>query len=133
MKLNVVAMALLILGALVFSGCAKTADPNRPVAKIQKEVATMSSADLETNARLYATAIRTEKASIMKIQDRIRKMPMDQVFQNKGVTRNIALIGRRAEALFERYRIYVQAFQEKGGDVSKVQLENSMNPKENAT
>jgi hypothetical protein len=123
MKLNVVAMTLLVLGALACSGCAKTADPKRPVEKIQKEAMTMSNADLEMNARLYAAAIRAEKAAIMKIQDRIRKMPVDQVFNNKGMTRDIARIGRRAEALFVRYRIYVKALQEKGGDLSKVQIE----------
>ena len=78
---------------------------------------------LESYASAYAAAIRAQKAEIEKIQKQIQKMPVEQVFNNKSMTRHIARIGRDAEALFERYRIYVQAFQEKGGDVTKVQLE----------
>lgn len=123
MKLKFIPLALLLLTALALSGCAKTADPKRPLEKIQTEVVSMSVADLESNAKLYATAIRAEKASIMKVQEQIRKMPMDKVFTNKSMVRDIAETGRRAEALFERYQIYVKAFQEKGGDLAKVQIE----------
>ena len=120
--------ALLVIVALTFSGCAKTADPKRPIEKIQKEAISMSVADLESNAALYAAAIRAEKARIMKVQEQIRKMPVDQIFNNKSMTRDIAMTGRRAEALFDRYRIYVKALQEKGGDLSKVQLELGQPP-----
>ena len=83
----------------------------------------MPVAQLESHAVAYAAAIRAQKAEIAKIQQQIQKMPVDKVFSDKTLTRNIADIGRRAEALFDRYRIYVTALQAKGGDLSKVQIE----------
>jgi hypothetical protein len=114
---------LLVLMLMPFTGCAKKVDPKRPVDKIRKEVVSMPLAELQTRAADYAAAIRAQKAEIEKIQKQIQKMPMEKVFNNTSMTRHIAAIGREAEALFERYRIYVQAYQEKGGDLSKVQIE----------
>lgn len=123
MKFRVIPVFLLVLMLIPFTGCAKKVDPKRPVEKIQKEVVSMPLAELEVRAAAYAAAIRAQKAEIEKIQKQIQKMPMDKVFNNKSMTRHIAEIGREAEALFERYRIYAQAFQEKGGDLAKVQIE----------
>ncbi len=105
------------------SGCAPKADPKRPIEQIQQSVTTMPVAEIESYAIAYAAAIRAQKAEISKIQTRIQAMPVDKVFNDQGLTRRIAEIGRKAEALFERYRIYVKALEEKGGDLSKVKLE----------
>ena len=125
MKFRVIPVFLLALMLIPFMGCAKKVDLKRPVEKIQKEAASMSVTELESFASAYAAAIRAQKAEIEKIQQRIQKMSMDKVFSDKSMTRHIAEIGREAEALFERYRIYVKVFQEKGGDLSKVQIEPS--------
>jgi len=117
------AVLSLIIFLAFLSGCAQKVDPKRSVEKIQKEVVSMPVAQLESYAVAYAAAIRAQKAEIEKIQQKIQKMPMDKVFSNGSMTRDIANIGRRAEALFDRYRIYVAALQEKGGDLSKVQIE----------
>ena len=123
MKSRIIPVLLLTLMLIPFTGCAKKVDPNRPIEKIQKEAVAMPVAQLESHATAYAAAIRAQKAEIAKIQLEIQKMPMEKVFNNKALTRKIADIGRRAEALFERYRIYVVAMQEKGADLSKVQIE----------
>lgn len=123
MKFRVISVFLLALTLISFTSCVKKADPNRSIEKIRKEVTAMPLAALETQASDYAAAIRAQKAEIAKIQQEIQKMPMDKVFSNKSMTRRIAQIGHEAEALFERYRIYVKAFQEKGGDVAKIQIE----------
>ncbi len=128
MKCKVIPIAILVLMVGAFSGCAKTADPKRPLEKIQSEVVSMPMATLESNAQLYAVAIRVEKAKITNIQEQMRKMPVQQLFSDKKMTREIAAIGQRAEALFDRYQIYVKAFQEKGGDLSKVQIETGQTP-----
>ena len=86
----------------------------------------MPLAELEVHAFAYAAAIRAQKAEIEKVQQQIQKMPMDKVFSDKSMTRHIAEIGREAEALFERYRVYAQAFQEKGGDITKIQIEPAL-------
>lgn len=108
---------------LFCSGCAPKADPKRSIEKIQQSVVTMPVAEIESYAMAYAAAIRAQKAEITKIQSRIQTMPVEKVFNDQGLTRRIAEIGRKAEALFERYRIYVKAVEEKGGDLSKVKLE----------
>jgi hypothetical protein len=105
-----------------FTGCAKKADPKRPIEKIQKEVVSMPLTELESRASSYAAAIREKRAEIQKIQQEIQRMPMDKVFDNKSMTRRIVEIGREGEALIQRYRLYAQAFQQKGGDLSKVQI-----------
>ncbi len=114
---------LLALMLIPFLGCAKKADPKRSVEKIRKEVVAMPLAQLEAQASDYAAAIRAQKAEIESIQQKIQRMPIDKIFSNKSMTRRIAEIGRTAEALFERYRIYAQAFQEKGGSLAKIQIE----------
>lgn len=125
MKLRVFPFLLLALALVSCTGCVKKVDPKRPVEKIQAEAAFMSVAQLESYATAYAAEIRAQKAEIAKIQQQIKKIPVEKFFDNKTMTREVAAIGRRAEALFERYRIYVNAFQEKGGDLSKVQIEPS--------
>jgi len=126
MKFRAIPVFLLALMLIPLLGCAKKADSKRSIEKIQKEVVAMSLAQLEVQAFEYAAAIRAQKAEIEKVQQQIQKMPMDKVFTNKSMARHIAEIGREAEALFERYRIYAQAFQEKGGDVTKIQIEPAL-------
>ena len=123
MRFRNIPVFVLVLGLVSMTGCAKQADPKRPIEKIQKEVVTMSVAELESRAAAYAAAIRGEKTEIRRIQQKIQQMPVEKFFNNKGMTNKIADIGRRGEALFERYQIYVKALQEKGGDLSKVQIE----------
>jgi cytochrome c556 len=119
-KISAVILALLLT---LSAGCAQKADPKRSIEKIQQQVATMSLAQLEKEASDYAAAIRAQKAAIEVIQQKIQKMPLEKAFGSNSMTRRIAEIGRTAEALFERYRIYAQAYQEKGGDFAKIQIE----------
>ncbi len=123
MKFRVVAVFFLALMLISLPGCAKKTDSKRSIEKIRKAVVSMPLTQLEVQASDYAAAIRAQKTEIAKIQQEMQKMPMDKVFSNKSMTRRIAQIGREAEALFERYRIYAQAFQEKGGDIAKIQIE----------
>ncbi len=123
MKFRIIPVFILALMLIPSLGCAKKADPKRSIEKIQKEVVPMPVFQLESYASAYAAAIQAQKVEISKIQQLIQKMPMDKVFNDKSMTRRIAEIGREAEALFERYRIYAQAFQEKGGDIAKIQIE----------
>ena len=123
MRFRNIPVFVLVLGLVSMTGCAKQADPKRPIEKIQKEVVSMPVAELESHAAAYAAAIRLQKSEIRKIQQEIQKMPVEKFFNTKSLTGKIADIGRRAEALFERYRIYVQALQDKGGDLSKVRID----------
>lgn len=121
---NRVFLATVVLGlALGCSGCAKQADPNRPLDQIQKEVETMSVQDLEKNAQTYAEALKVQKAELDKIKAKMVTLPVDKIFSNNFMTNKISKIGRKAEALFERYLVYVVKLREKGADLSRVQLD----------
>lgn len=116
-------MYLLALMLISFLGCAKKADPKRPIEKIQKEVVSMSLAQLEARASEYAAAFRMKKAEMQKIEREIQRIPLDKFFDSKSMTRRIKEIGQEGEALIQRYRIYAKAFGEKGGDFAKIQIE----------
>lgn len=122
MKFRMVPVFFLAVILISFAGCAKKVDPEKSIEKIRKEVVSMSLAELEDHATAYAAAIRAQKAEIEKAKLQIQKMPMEKVFNDKSLTRHIAEVGRKAEALFERYRIYAQAYQEKGGDIARIKL-----------
>ncbi len=123
MKFRMIPAVILALLLTLFAGCTPKADPKRSIEKIQQQVTSMSLAQLEKEAADYAAAIRAQKAAIEVIQQKIQKMPLEKAFGNNSMTRRISEIGRTAEALFERYRIYAQAYQEKGGDFAKIQIE----------
>lgn len=125
MKFRVIPVCLLALMLIPFTGCAKKADPKRSIEKIQKEIVSMPFAGLESRASAYAAALRVKRAEIQKIQQQIQKMPMDKFFDNKPMASRIAEIGRDGEALLQRYRLYAQAYQQKGGDFTKIQIESS--------
>jgi hypothetical protein len=119
---SVFAITLMVIG-IGLSGCAKKADPNRPIDRIKKEVQTMPVKDLEASALLYANELKAQKAELDKLKAKMQALPIDQIFSNDFLTKKIAKIGRRAEALFERYMIYLGKLQEKGADLSKVRLD----------
>ena len=105
------------------SGCAKKADPNRSIEQIQKDVPTMSTEELESYAEAYAEALQEQKAKLSKIQEKMRTMPVEKIFENDFLTNRVKKIGHQGEALFDRYVIYMQALEERGADLSKFQLD----------
>lgn len=123
MKCRMLPVLLSAMILIPFPGCAKKADPKKPIERVRQEAAAMSLAQLETQASDYADAIRAQKLEIQKIQQKIAKMPMEKVFKDRSMTRRITEIGREAEALLARYQIYAQTYQAKGGDLSKIQIE----------
>jgi TolA-binding protein len=118
-------VAVLLCAAALPVGCSQKADPRRPLEKVRQEAASMNAAQLELRARAYVDEIEKQRAEIQKIQEKIRKMPLDKVFDNNFLQNDIKKIGRKAEALFERYLIYVNALKEKGGDLDKVRLKTA--------
>ena len=123
MKKQIFWVVITLVFVIGLSGCAKKADPNRSIDKIKKDVEAMSVEDLETNARIYADALMDQKAQLDKLKAKMATMPVDKIFSNKFMTKQVTKIGQKAEALFERYAIYVGKLQEKGADLSKVRLE----------
>ncbi|OQA56774.1 MAG: hypothetical protein BWY42_00805 [Candidatus Omnitrophica bacterium ADurb.Bin277] len=122
MKKNRICFVFVLALTIGFSGCAKKVDPEKPLEQIRKEAGAMSVAQLESYAQLYASEIEEQRAEIQKIQEKIKKMPLDKMFSNNFLQNDIKKIGRKAEALFERYIIYMEALKEKGGDTSGARL-----------
>ncbi len=123
MRRKTLQILLVILGLLtVMNGCTRKVDSERSIDKIKKDIETMSVAELEDYAMAYVSAIQSQRAQIQKIQEKIRKVPIEKFFSNQALQNDIKKVGRKAEALYVRYLLYVTALKQKGGDVTKVQL-----------
>jgi PBP1b-binding outer membrane lipoprotein LpoB len=123
MRRKTLQILLVILGLMVVvSGCTRKVDSERSVDKIKKDIETMSVAQLEDYAMAYVSEIQSQRAKIQKIQEKIRKIPIEKFFSDQALQNDIKKVGRKAEALYVRYLLYVTALKQKGGDVSRVQL-----------
>ncbi|OQA51706.1 MAG: hypothetical protein BWY44_00909 [Candidatus Omnitrophica bacterium ADurb.Bin292] len=123
MRRKTLQILLVILGLLtVMNGCTRKVDSERSIDKIKKDIEVMSVAELEDYAMAYVSAIQSQRAQIQKIQEKIRKVPIEKFFSNQALQNDIKKVGRKAEALYVRYLLYVTALKQKGGDVTKVQL-----------
>ncbi|HOG24172.1 MAG TPA: hypothetical protein PK590_05950 [Candidatus Omnitrophota bacterium] len=123
MRRKTLQILLVVLGLLtVMNGCTRKVDSERSIDKIKKDIETMSVAELEDYAMAYVSAIQSQRAQIQKIQEKIRKVPIEKFFSNQALQNDIKKVGRKAEALYVRYLLYVTALKQKGGDVTKVQL-----------
>lgn len=124
MKFDHFVIAILIITFIVLAGCSKKIDLHKPLDQIKKEVQMMSIVELQNTAADYANAIKAQKAELNKITDEMKSLPIREIFsdKNKAIRRRLNHIQTEATALLERYQIYVKTFQEKGGDLSKVQI-----------
>ncbi|HPW76382.1 MAG TPA: hypothetical protein PLK73_00410 [Candidatus Omnitrophota bacterium] len=123
MRRKTLQILLVILGLLtVMNGCTRKVDSERSIDKIKKDIEVMSVAELEDYAMAYVSAIQSQRAQIQKIQEKIRKVPIEKFFSNQALQNDIKKVGRKAESLYVRYLLYVTALKQKGGDVTKVQL-----------
>ncbi len=123
MRRKTLQILLVVLGLLtVMNGCTRKVDSERSIDKIKKDIETMSVAELEDYAMAYVSAIQSQRAQIQKIQEKIRKVPIEKFFSNQALQNDIKKVGRKAESLYVRYLLYVTALKQKGGDVTKVQL-----------
>lgn len=123
MRRKTLQILLVVLGLLtVMNGCTRKVDSERSIDKIKKDIEVMSVAELEDYAMAYVSAIQSQRAQIQKIQEKIRKVPIEKFFSNQALQNDIKKVGRKAEALYVRYLLYVTALKQKGGDVTKVQL-----------
>lgn len=110
--------------ALIFSGCGKKADPNKPIDQVQKEAQTMNVQDLQKNAEAYARAIQSKKSQLEKESEKLKSLSPKDMLSDKGkeFRDNMAKVGNDVQELTKRYEIYAQAFAQKGGDMSKIKI-----------
>lgn len=125
MKLKNISVAILVLTLTGFAGCAKKADPNKPIDQIKEEVQILSVSDLQNTAAAYAKAIKVQKAELARITGEMKNLSPEEIFSDKAqsVKNRLSQVQTESAALMERYQIYVKKLQEKGTDLSKVQLD----------
>ncbi len=123
-KATLRAMGILASLFILVSGCAKKADPNKPIEQIQADVQKMSVSDLEANAKVYADAILAKKGEVEKVSDQMKQLKITELMGDKAkVLRDqLSKIGTDVSALTQRYDIYAKKYQELGGDVSKIKI-----------
>jgi PBP1b-binding outer membrane lipoprotein LpoB len=124
MKLALRSIALVLATSLLVFGCAKKADPNKPIDQIQKEVQNMSVSDLQSNALAYVDAIKAKKGEVTKVSDQLKALSPKELFSDKAKTirDQAASVTKEVNALTQRYEIYAKKFAEKGGDMAKIKL-----------
>lgn len=117
-------LAIFLLGVFVLQGCGKKADANKPVDQIQKEVQSMSKADLEKEAKAYVDAIMAKKADAEKVAEKIKSLSPTEMFSDKAksIKTELSEVQSQLSALTERYQIYARKYQEVGGDMSAIKL-----------
>ena len=114
----------ILVCSLAISGCGKKADTNKSVDQIHKEVEAMSVNDLEGYAKAYANEILAKKSDVEQLTQKLKSIPVTELFGDKAksLKDDLSKIGSDVSALSDRYQVYVQKFQEKGGDLSKVKI-----------
>ena len=117
---------ILMTVALVSTwGCAKKADVNKPIEKIQAEVQKMSIKDLESTANAYVKEITKKKTELNQVAEKIKSLsPKDLLGPKvKTVRDQVAKISSQISELTKRYQIYASKYQQLGGDISKIKVE----------
>ena len=114
-------VSLTICALAVFLCCGffgKQADISKSIDQIKKEVQGMSVSDLESRAKVYASAIKARKSDLEKIAAQIKAVAPKELFNGKakgikdcifrkgkeslpGIGRNTAARARRERALSE--------------------------------
>jgi len=124
MKTSHFAVALLSV-AVLFSGCGKKADPNKPIEAVQQEAQAMSAGDLQKSAEAYAEAISEKKEDLEKETEKLKGLTPQEMLGDKGreFKDSMSKIGSEVQELTKRYEIYAQQFAAKGGDMSKIKVE----------
>ena len=113
---------LLMLFAVImlFAGCSKKADENKPLSEVEAEAEKMSVAKLKSMAMEYKDAISAKKDEIEKVTGELKNIPIAEKLGNeaKQLTAEVENLTKSVSALNERFQIYYQKLKENGGDLS---------------
>jgi len=124
MKFRFSALCLLITAMVFTFGCAKKADPNKPIDQIKAEVEKMSVNDLQATAQAYAKEIKATQVEVDKVKEKFKGMsPMDLFGEKgKGIREQATKLASEVSELTKRYTIYADKLRAKGGDLSKIKI-----------
>ena len=113
---------LLVLLAVVmlFAGCSKKADENKPLSEVKAEAEKMSVDKLKSMAMEYKDAISAKKEEIEKVTGELKNIPVAEMLGNeaKELKAEIENLTKSVSNLNERFQVYYQKLKEKGGDLT---------------
>ncbi|MHC4395268.1 MAG: hypothetical protein ACYS1A_06395 [Planctomycetota bacterium] len=111
---------VLLAVALLFTGCGKKADENKPISEVEAEAEKLSADKLRSMAVQYKDAIAAKKDEIEKVTARFKDIPIAEKLgsEAKELQAEIGNLNKSVSALNERFQIYYQKLKEKGGDLS---------------
>jgi hypothetical protein len=124
MKRVLAAVMIVAAAGFLVTGCAKQADPNKPMDQIQKEVETMSVGDLQAYAKAYVIAVDKKKAELVRVGEKLKAVPLKDLFSEGAneLRKQSGAISKEISDLTQRYGIYAKKYAEKGGDLAKIKL-----------
>ncbi len=110
---------------LVFSGCSKKADENKPISQVQTEAEKMSAGELKATVLKYKDAIAAKKPEVEKMMAKLKDIPVDKLLGEEAATlkADAEKLNKSIAALKERMDIYYNKLKEKGGDLSGLSIE----------
>jgi hypothetical protein len=105
-------------------GCGQKADENKPMSEVKAEAEKMDSSELRAMATSYKEAITAKKGEMDKIAAKLKEIPVTEMLgeEAKGLKADIDNLNQSISALKERFDVYYDKLQEKGGDTSGLQI-----------
>ena len=121
---NISLYLLFVVCLLVAVGCGKKADENKPISEVKAEAEKMSAGDLRTMAMKNKEAITAKNNEVEKLATKLKEVPATEMLgeEAKGLKAETENLQKSISALQERFKIYYEKLEEKGGDVSGLKI-----------
>jgi hypothetical protein len=112
------------MGLSALFGCGKKVDKNKAIAEVKAEAEQMNTKELRAMALGYKEAIMTKQKDVEKLAASLKEIPVTEMRSEKAkkLKADINRLNTFISALTERFQIYYNKLEEKGGDVSGLEL-----------
>ena len=103
---------------------AGTVDIEKPVSEVQAEAETMSVENLKATALKYKEAILAKQGTMADLAAKIKEIPVVEALgqEAQSLKTDLKDVESALAALKERFQIYYDTLEEKGGDLSGLEL-----------
>ena len=121
---NIAFYCLLAVCVSALVGCGKKADENKPLSEVKAEAEQMSAEKLRSMALAYKDAITAKQKEIEKYTGKLNEIPIAQKMgaEAKETMAELEDLLKSASALKERFEVYYNKLNEKGGDLSGLEI-----------
>ena len=108
MKKTCVVIIFSVVTALMVAGCGSGVSDNEPIVEVKQEAKAMDASQLKDVIAKYQQAIESKKPQIVKLQNSLKAIPMDQLMgkEAKAIREEMGQITSSIKALTERMKIY---------------------------